>query len=153
VRPIRSGEVGSSGEVRVRVELHAPRIDYWPLMLIYVTIYWPLCLTCSASCLFGVFSSADLCLVEPQSQSQASSTGKRFFMSFRVSDPQIYEFTICFTSQSPISGLSSPQVCNSEIQSCTRTFELSMKNQTPLELADFHFNNGFPPKVSYVLRN
>ena len=25
-------------------------------------------------------------------------------MSFRVSDPQIYEFTICFTSQSPISG-------------------------------------------------
>jgi hypothetical protein len=26
-------------------------------------------------------------------------------LSFRVSDPQIYEFTICFTFQSPISGL------------------------------------------------
>ena len=47
-------------------------------------------------------------------------------MSFQVSDPQIYEFTICFTSQSPISGLSSPQVCNSEIFAHIGMFEVSM---------------------------
>ena len=74
---------------------------------------------------------------------KAMSTGKRFFMSFRVSDPQIYEFTICFTTQSPISGQTVDprvQLGNSELHTYVWG---QYENRTPRELADFHFEQRF----------
>ena len=64
-------------------------------------------------------------------------------MSFRVSDPQIYEFTIWFTTQSPISGQTvdpSVELGNSEFDNFVWA---QYENRTPRELADFHFEQRF----------